>query len=115
MKDMRCDSTGPYKEVNGKSVLIFRDAPHLLKSAQNFLHKAPISVPGFACEARWFHIEDLYKKDCQLFFKMVPKLKARHVGDLKFQNKMKVKLATQTLSHSCSAALNTLIAMNDFD
>ena len=46
---------------------------------------------------------------------MAPKLTEKHIFGLKFDAKMKVKLAANVLSHSVAAALNTMVATNEID
>jgi len=95
-----------------KSYFIHRDPPHLVKNARNFLHKGPVKVPGQSGKASWTHLEKLYAMDKVNSLKIVPKITSRHVGELQFAAKMKVKLATQIMSHSVAAALDYMVAIN---
>ena len=105
-----------YFNFNSSKYYVFRDPPHLLKNARNLLlSKKGIRVPGHPGLASWNHIEALYTHDSKNSFKMAPKLTEKHKFGLKFDTKMKVKLAANVLSHSVAAALNTMVATNEID
>ena len=50
----------------------------------------------------WKHIEDFYDLDSRSPIRMAPKLTRKHIDLPAFTN-MRVKLATQVLSHSVAA------------
>ena len=62
--------------------------------------------------ARWEDLQRLWylKKQCQL--RLAPKLTAAHL-ELPLGTKMKVKIATQTLSHSSTAAIRVYVWLGD--
>jgi len=66
-----------------------------------------------AKKAQWQHIKDVFYAGLSSSFRMLPKLTEKHLNNLQFSTKMKVKLAVQILSHSVAAALNTSIAKNE--
>ena len=109
----------PTFDMDGKRYFIYRDPPHLLKNARNLLAKKKfdIKVPGFGStvRAKWEHIEKLHERDERNSLKLAPKIKGRHIYNLKFATSMKVKLAANILSHSVSAALDYMVAENEID
>lgn len=110
---MGASQSNPRISVGSKTYYVHRDPPHLLKNARNYLEKADVSVPNMGNKASWRHIIELYKKDSQSSLRMVPKLTERHIFNLRFSSKMKVKLAAQVFSHTTAAALETLCAKGE--
>ena len=100
-----CDAT-----IN---VYTFFDVSHLMKNVRGALH-ALTTIKTPSGEATWAHIEQLHQLQQQEGLVAANKLTNKHVH---FENqKMKVKLAVQTLSASVAAALlyaNDLQLMND--
>lgn len=83
--------------VFGKSTIFaLFDPPHLLKSTRNILPKYNIRFGG-SKKAKWSAIEYFYAKDSRNVYKVAPKLTNQHIN---VENKMRVKLAAQVLSHS---------------
>ena len=107
---MGVNTKSPMISIDGKSYFIYKDPPHLIKSARNYLEKQPVYVPNCHGIAKWEHIRTLYEYDCKSSTRMTPRLTDQYVSELRFTTKMKVKLATQILSHSVSAGLNQLVA-----
>ena len=60
--------------------------------------------------ASWSDIEIIFKKDSKQSIHLCPKLTTKHLHPNGFQ-KMKVKLATQVLSHTVSAAVSTYLSL----
>ena len=60
--------------------------------------------------ASWTAIETVFNNDSTLPIRLCPKLTALHLHPNGFQ-KMKVKYATQTLSHTVSAAIETYVSL----
>lgn len=102
----------PKVSINGKSYFTFKDPPHLIKSARNFLHKEPVKMPGCSSSAKWSHLIHLYNIDSKISVKYSPRLGRKHLYDIKFQNRMRVKYAAQILSHSSWSSLNQLVSKN---
>ena len=70
--------------MNEKSYFVFRDPPHLIKSARNYLLNGDVKIPGSELFAKWSHLKKLYSSiDCKNSFKLAPKLTENHVCDLK--------------------------------
>ena len=61
--------------------------------------------------AKWEDIQAFYDKDQNLAIRMAPKLTEKHLHPNGFM-KMKVKLASQVLSHSVAAGISTYVALN---
>ena len=106
-------SSNPSIHLRGSSYLVFRDPPHLLKSARNFLLNGDVKVPGFDVPATWKHLIDFHRLDSARSVRLAPRISDKHLLDLKFSSKMKVKLAAQVLSNSCAAAMDLSVASNE--
>lgn len=102
----------PTIRIGDASCVVIKDPPHLLKSARNFLLNGNVTVPGYTSQACWKHLQDVYSQDSLRSLKCLPKISKQHLYDLKFSNKMKVKLASQVISKSFAAALNYAISKN---
>lgn len=105
----------PFFIKGDNKYLVYRDPPHLLKSARNFIEKSDINIPNHHGKASWTHLQKLYHLDSKNSLKLAPKVTHRHLYDLRFANRMKVKLAAQILSRSVEAAINYLVAKNEMD
>lgn len=105
----------PRIHIEDRSYVVFRDPPHLIKSARNFLLNDNVHVPAFEAPASWNHIIDFHKIDSTRSIKFAPRISETHLYGLKFANKMKVKLATQVMSNSCAAALDVSVALNELN
>ena len=62
--------------------------------------------------ATWQHIEEFYNKDKTLSICMAPKLTQKHIHPNGF-SKMKVKFASQVLSHTVAAGLCSYVSMGN--
>ena len=96
----------PYFEMRGKNYFTIYDPPHLLKSVRNNLLKYIFQYEEHL--AKWSDIEKFYRKEEKEALRLAPKLTEKHINLTGF-SKMKVKLATQVLSHSVAAAINTYV------
>ena len=107
-------SDRPFFHKGNKQYLDYKDPPHLLKCSRNFLLNQEVYIPNFSKDkqAKWSHLVDLFKLNSMHNLVLAPKISRKHLFDLKFQNKMKVNLAAQVLSHSCSAALDFFSAFS---
>lgn len=61
-------------------------------------------------QAQWKDIEAFYNKDKELHIRAAPKLTDKHIHPNNFE-KMKVKYATQILSHTVAASLCTYVSV----
>lgn len=82
------------------------DIPYLLKSTRNNLFSYIFRLPDG--ETNKTYIETMYNFDKLKDYKLCPKLTHEHIYPNSFQ-KMKVKYASQLLSHSTSVALNWFV------
>ena len=105
----------PFFYYRDMRYFVYKDPPHLLKCARNFLESNPVHVPECSGQARWSHIEQLQCKDSVHSLKLVPKLTLHHVHGLHHGSRMKVNLAVQVLSHSVSAVLHYLVSKAELD
>lgn len=94
----------PYIELCNKRYFTLFDPPHLLKSVRNNLMKYNFLFDGKT--ATWSDIKTFSDKEEKLAIRTVPKLTPNHINPPPF-GKMKVKLATQLLSHSVAAGIFT--------
>ncbi len=108
LKSLNVSKERTYFEVNGKKYFTIYDPPHLIKSVRNNLMKYNFEFGNHV--AKWAHIKEFFVKDEKLPIRMALKLTEKHLNPNGF-TKMKVKLATQVLSHSVAAALNTYVSL----
>lgn len=108
-RQMGCTYDNPEIIVGNNTYHVYKDPPHLLKNTRNYLYRQPVYVPEFSSPAEWSHLVALQHQDTSGSYKFVPKLSQKHLFNLKFQNKMKVKLASQVLSNSCASAFKYFV------
>jgi hypothetical protein len=95
----------PYFEKGDKTYFYLFDPSHLIKSVRNNLNKYDFCFDDNKT-AKWKDIVDFYKLDEQQRFRLAPKLTKKHI-ELPPFSKMKVKLATQVISRTVAAGLDT--------
>ena len=95
----------PYIVHNHKKVLVMYDPPHLIKNVRNNFMKSDYKYDDV--DIKWKYICDFYDVDSSMSIRMAPKLTHKHIVLAPFMT-MRVKLATQVLSHSVAAGINTL-------
>lgn len=95
-------------ELLGKESFYFFDPPHLIKSIRNNLltNRFVWNNKKTSCN----DIVQFYDSDSQLPNRLAPKLTKAHMDPSCFQNE-RVKLATQVLSGTVAAGLNTYIQL----
>ena len=98
----------PWFVHNGRKIFLMFDPPHLIKSVRNNLIKYSFRFGEHV--ASWEDIEAVYSRDSALPIRSVPKLTEKHIRPNNF-NKMKVKLATQVLSHTVAATICTYVSV----
>ena len=103
-KSMGVTVDEPFFKVNDKTIFVFYDPCHLLKSARNVLEKNTVHCDKSIATLE--HIKRLYSLDAKRRYRLAPRLTSQHVNLTSF-SKMRVKLAAQTLSHSVAAAIET--------
>ena len=102
----------PFFFHGGQKVFALYDPPHLVKSIRNNLRNHGFKVGDKVAE--WRHIDTLYKLDSQFPIRMVPRLTKQHINLPMFSH-LRVRLATQVLSHSVAAAISTLVQLKAMD
>jgi hypothetical protein len=98
----------PWFMHNNKVYFLMFDPPHLIKCIRNNLMKYSFMFGNLV--ASWKDIEVFYDKDKSLTIRSAPKLTERHLHPNNFV-KMKVKYATQILSHTVAASLCTYVSL----
>ncbi|CAB3977246.1 THAP domain-containing 9 [Paramuricea clavata] len=107
VREMGITPENPWFIHNSKKILYIFDAPHIIKAIWNNLTNYNFHFDNKV--ASWNDVEALYKIDIQNSIRCCPKLTNKHMHPNGFL-KMKVKLATQVLSHSVAAALMMAIS-----
>ena len=98
----------PWFTHNNKTYFLMFDPPHLLKCVRNNLMKYTFKFDGYV--AVWNDVENFYQKDISLTIRAAPKLTEKHIHPNNFA-KMRVKYATQVLSHTVAAAICTYVSV----
>lgn len=96
--------TNPY-DISRKLYIIY-DPPHLIKCCRNALRKYDIQFGNKV--ASWRDIVNLWHLEYNSPLRLAPKLTPSHIFLPAF-SEMRVKLATQVMSHSVSSALKTYV------
>ena len=105
MRELNVGPNHPYFEFEGSKVHVLFDPPHLIKNVRNNLQKHDF-VNGQEVYS-WSDISKFYDFDKEQPVRMAPKLTDKHLTLPAFSS-MKVKLATQVLSHSVAAGISSL-------
>ena len=108
VKELSVTPTKPWFLHKGVKILYLFDPPHIIKAVRNNLINYEFHYDGKV--ASWKDIEALYKRDSELTIRCCPKLSDNHIHPNGFK-KMKVKYATQVLSHTVSAAILTSVSL----
>ena len=94
---------------NGRKIFYVFDPPHLIKAVRNNLLNYDFHFGNkVAC---WNHITCMYERDKSLPIRCCPRLSDSHINFTGF-TKMKVKYATQILSHTVSATILMYVSLN---
>ena len=97
---------GPVFLHNNSQIYFMYDPPHLLKSVRNKLKNSGLTVGGK--DVLWRHIRSFYDLDSSKPIRMAPRLTKKHL-DLPPFAPLRVRLATQILSHSVAAGMSAMI------
>lgn len=92
--------------VDDEQIYYFFDTPHLIKATRNNLMAYDFKIKDET--ASWRYIIKFFEEDQKQDFRLAPKLTSMHIKPTNFE-KMKVKYATQILSATVAASLNTYI------
>ena len=93
----------PHPLKVGKSIYIFMDVCHMLKLVRNTFAELGILVDGENGKISWRYITELQKLQDKEGLRLANKLKQDHIRW--YQQKMKVNLASQTISSSVADAI----------
>ena len=97
----------PFFLFEGTKVFSIDDPPHLLKNTRNaLLSKIIKSSVG---TARWNDIVFFYKADKQQNCRLAPRLTDGHINMAAFGSRMRVRFASQVMSHSVAAGIATYV------
>lgn len=96
----------PHFNLGGNNIFYYFDPPHMLKAFRNNFMNFQYQWDN--CSASWSHIVTFYEQDKMLNNRMAPKLTKSHIEPTNFE-KMRVYLATQVISNTVGAALDTYI------
>ncbi len=99
----------PWFTHKGKKIIYLFNPPHLIKAVRNNLIKYNFHYNGKV--ASWDDIKVIYERDKQQTLRSCPKLTEKHINPNDFM-KMKVKYATQTLSHTVASTISTYVSLN---
>ena len=102
----------PYFHHGEQLIYVMYDPPHLIKNVRNNLKKSGFLVHGK--EVSWSYIEKFYYFDQDLSIRMAPKLTPKHI-ELPPFSAMRVRLATQVLSHSVAAGISALTSLGQLE
>lgn len=108
LRELNVTPTTPWILHNGKKIIYLFDPPHLIKAVRNNLLKHDFHFDGKV--ASWDDIKTVYHRDKQQSLRCCPKLTQKHISPNGF-TKMKVKYATQVMSHTVGSTLCMYIAL----
>ena len=92
----------PYFFCQGAKVYTMYDPPHLIKSVRNNFKKHGFTLDEN--DIKWQHLSSFYDADSSKPIRLAPKLKKKHI-ELPPFSPLRVRLATQVLSHSVAAGM----------
>lgn len=103
-------------EVNSKEIIPLFDVPHLIKGLRNNIIDKDLKykdVNGMERILKWEYFKQVYEADISRGeLRFLHKITKEHI-DIKFMKKMKVKTATQLLSHSMAVTTDCLVGRGD--
>lgn len=94
--------------VGEKEMFFYFDPPHLIKALRNNLIQCELRWD--AQKASWRDIESFYESDIKRNNRLAPKLTKCHIQPTSFE-KMRVKFATQIISSTVAASLETYVSL----
>lgn len=112
IKKLGVSAENPFFMHNDKKVFVTHDPPHLIKNIRNNFKKS-----GFIVDTdtiKWEYVEQFQKFNSSMSIKLAPKLTERHITIPPF-SAMRVRLATQVLSHSVAAGIATLCELEKME
>lgn len=106
-KQLGVTNKRPYFLHKGNRVYAMYDPPHLVKSIRNIFKKH-----GYTYKKKkilWRHIRNFYNEDVKRDLRFAPKVKLKHMTLPPFKS-LRVRLATQVLSHTVASGMKHMIA-----
>ena len=101
----------PWFIHKGKKIFYLYDSPNLIKAVRNNLMKYDIHCgKNMKKVASWEDIQVINELDRTQNLRCCPKLTQKHINPNGFM-KMKVKLATQTISQTVASTMSTYISL----
>jgi hypothetical protein len=107
-KRLKTNKLKPFIEHRGKKIYVLYDTPHIIKCIRNNLVNIGFIIDEM--EISWEVFTRLYNIELTRSNRMCPKLTDNHFA-LTPLSKMKVKYATQVLSHSVFAAITSYVEL----
>lgn len=98
----------PFFTLDEKKIYYMFDPPHLVKAVRNNMYLNVLQYENKT--TNWSYIRQFYDKDKIEPFRLAPKLSEKHMNPTAFK-KMKVKFATQVLSHSVASGISTYVSL----
>lgn len=95
----------PYFFCGDHKIFVMYDPPHLIKNIRNNLKKHGFVVDGK--DIAWKYIQEFHDKDSSKPTRLAPRLTSRHLNLPPFST-LRVKLATQVLSHSVASGMKVM-------
>ena len=108
-REMGVTPEKPWFIHNRKKIFYIIDPPHIIKAVRNNLMKHNFHFEDKV--ASWKDVITLYDLDTKNPIRCCPKLTKQHIAPNNFE-KMRVKLATQVMSHTVSSAMLMAISGN---
>jgi hypothetical protein len=110
---LKVTEDNPFIEIKNTKIYLVHDTPHLIKLVRNNLMRKDFKYyhnqTSKIQTAKWRDIVQFYENDTKRLPRMAPKLTKLHIFVRDF-SKVKVKLATQILSHSVAAGFRALVS-----
>ena len=119
LKCLGASFANPVFTFNNQEVVTIFDPHHLMKCARNRLQESEVLLNVEIGEtlvnstASWNHLLQACEIDARNSYRLMPSVKREHF-ELSGKSKMKVSLASQTLSHSMAAVIHTFVAMSNY-
>ncbi|CAI6353484.1 unnamed protein product [Macrosiphum euphorbiae] len=98
----------PYFNVGTKEIIFMFDPPHLLKATRNNFFSYKFQSGNKVAEK--VHLQTLFNFEKNSTTRLAPKLTEIHLNPNSFQ-KMRVKYASQVMSHTVAVSLETLLCL----
>ena len=100
----------PFFTYHEKKYFVLCDPPHLIKNIRNNLKNQGFIL--YDVPVSWDHVVEFYHLDCKNSLRLAPKLTHKHINLPPFA-KLKVKYATQVLSHTVASGISFIAKIRD--